>query len=386
MRFSRSSFRRGSRAGRGFTIIELLVSVGITALMLTLMVTIAINMLNGWNRTGGQLTTGNQARIVLDQISQDLQSAVLKRDGNIWLAATVQQDKDDEGDAAIGILPAGFFRSEWSATGQRKPTAASGVPAADKSLDLAGVLPVDLTDKGRIENLRFGQLGVWLRFFTSPPSANDPANLTTTSAPRAVSYQISRGQLGAGTAADAQFIYALFRSEVDPVATFDAGYNITAPVYNTAPAGASSIVRRPTVNDIIATNVVDFGVRLFERNAAGALQEVFPARRNADGTLVGSPSQTAPVSYLATNSTSSALVPYVEYGNDLGTNLPNGFPVAAEIMVRILTPEGVRQIQSLENDLIKPPPEVASAEYWWQIVEQNSQVYTRRVEIRSTAL
>jgi len=41
MCFYRPSFRRASRAMRGFTIIELLVSVGITALMLTLMVTIA---------------------------------------------------------------------------------------------------------------------------------------------------------------------------------------------------------------------------------------------------------------------------------------------------------------------------------------------------------
>jgi len=368
--------RRAARLTSGFTIIELLVSVGVTALMLTLMVTIAINMLNGWNRTSGQLTTGNQARIVLDQISQDLQSAVLKRDGNIWLAATVQQNQTLNGDADV----TGFFDSNWTATGQRKP-ASSGAPSADNSLDLAGSLPVDNTDKRRIENVRFGQLGVWLRFFTSPPAPNNPADLTTTSAPRAVSYQISRGQLGGGAAADAQFIYALFRTEMNPVVTFQQGYNITGAPYDTA-AGAAGAIRKPTVNEIIATNVVDFGVRLYERSGT-RLVERFPVERDYATGLAGTALTTTPVHYLAT-SDNNATDAYAGFGG--GTQLTNGFPVAAEIMVRILTPEGIRQIQALENDLIKPPPGVPSAEYWWQIVDQNSQVYTRRVEIRSTAL
>jgi type II secretory pathway pseudopilin PulG len=381
MCFSRSSFRRTSRAARGFTIIELLVSVGITALMLTLMVTIAINMLNGWNRTSGQLTTGNQARIVLDQISQDLQAAVLRRDGNIWLAATVQQDQTGNGDANIGVAPPGFFRSDWTATGQRKP-ASSGAPPAGNSLDLAGSLPVDNTDKGRVENVRFGQLGVWLRFFTSPPAPNNPADLTTTSAPRAVSYQISRGQLGGGAGADAQFIYALFRTEMNPVVTFQQGYNITGAPYDTA-AGAAGAIRKPTVNEIIATNVVDFGVRLYERSG-NRLVERFPVKVDYTTGKAETASTTTPVHYLAT-SDNNATDAYASFGG--GTQLTNGLPVAAEIMVRILTPEGVRQIQALENNLITRPPGVASdAEYWWQIVDQNSQVYTRRVEIRSTAL
>jgi hypothetical protein len=90
------------------------------------------------------------------------------------------------------------------------------------------------------------------------------------------------------------------------------------------------------------------------------------------------------VHYLATSDT-NAVDTYSGYGG--GSQLPNGIPVAAEIMVRILTPEGARQIQAFENNLIVRPPGVASdAEYWWQIVNQNSQVFTRRVEIRSTAL
>jgi type II secretory pathway pseudopilin PulG len=377
MFFSRYLSPRAGRSRSGFTIIELIVSIGITAVLVTLMVTISVNMLNGWNRANGQLTTGNQARIVLDQLSQDLQSALMRRDGRVWLAATVQRNATASGDDAD---VAGFFDTDWSSPGVVKPSS-SGAPDEDNSLDLAGDLPLDDTDKGKIENLRFGQTGVWLRFFTTPPAAN--ASLATLGAPRAVSYQISRGKLGGGSNADAQFIYALFRTEIAPDNTFRDGFNITDNAYDTV-AGASGQVRRPTINDVIASNVVDFGVRLFERNAAGALVEVFPARRGADGVLLaGQPATTVPLTYLATSSGTA----YTGYGNGAGTNLPVGFPVAAEIMVRILTPEGVRQIQAFENDLIERPADIANDdEYWWQIVIQNSQVYTRRVELRGAVL
>lgn len=379
MRTASNSDQRSGNGSRAFTIIELLVSVGITALMLTLMVTISINMLSGWNRTSGQLNTGNQARVVLDAISQDLQSAVMRRDGNIWMAATVQRNQSAGGDAGVSV----FYTSDLDAVGggQTKPIS-SGAPDEDNSLDLAATLPTDAADVGKMENVRFGQLGVWLRFYATPPSANNAADPTSLSAPRAVAYQLSRGRLGTGAAADAQTVYSLFRSEIDPQRTFQQGMNITAAAYDTS-TGAAGAIRTPTVNDIIATNVVDFGVRLFERDAAGNLLEVFPARRNSAGALlVGQPATTTPVHYLATSNTTAA---YTGYGG--GTQLTSGFPAVAEVMVRILTPEGARQIEALEKGLISPPASVPdAAEYWWQIVEQNSQVYVRRVEIRSNAL
>jgi len=368
----RCKFRRSvGRSALGFTIIELLVSIGVTALMLTLMITIALNMLNGWNRTSGLLTTGNQARLVLDLLSQDLQAAVIRRDGKVWLAATVQSDQTVTDDAGIDQI----FNSTWSGApaGQVKPDSGA-VIGPSNSLDLRANLPSDIADQGKIHNVRFGNGGVWLRFITNPPAAN--TSLATLSAPRAVSYQISRGRIGP-VGLEGQHFYALFRAEAAPNDTFAAGYNVTDSRYETyAAANPTSVLRRPTADELIANNVVDFGVRLYQRNAAGALFESFPVIRDSNG-VVTSHSTALPVSFLGTSDTAAA------YG---GTVLARGLPVSAEIMVRILTPEGVRQIQALENDLIKPPPGVPSAEYWWQIVDQNSQVYTRRVEIRSTAL
>jgi Prokaryotic N-terminal methylation motif len=367
------------RARRAFTIIELLVALGITAVMVTLMVNISINMLKAWNTSGGRLSSGGQARIALDYLSQDLQSAVLKRDSNIWLAASVQRDQTGNGDAAI-VAP---FNSAWVPTNP-KPSG-SGAAAEDNSLDLgAARTSLDPADRGKIENTRFGRGGVWLRLFANPPDTNIVGNLATLSAPRAVSYQISRGQIGSNTSG--QYVYALFRSEVTPNLTFASGYNITAAAYDTA-AGANGIIRRPTAAKLLANNVVDFGVRFFERDSTGALYESFPVRRLppvAPATVgVGTPLTTVPVHYLATSSTAAS---YTSFGG--GTLLPSGgTPVVAEIMLRILTPEGQRLLHAFEEGTVSRPPGVANNDtYWWQLVTQNSQVFTRRVELRATAL
>lgn len=371
------------RARRAFTIIELLVAISVTAIMVTLMVNISINLLKAWSFTSGQLTAGNQARIALDYLSQDLQSAILKRDGNVWLAATVQRNHSgDGGDEQVSAS----FLTDWEIGNlNRKPDGAGPVDA-ENSLDLAGTLPADPADEGKIESVRFGKAGVWLRFFTTPPDTNTTPD--TASAPRAVSYQLSRGRIGTNTE---EYFYALFRSEVAPDDTFAAGYNITsASSYDVAGAAAPNVVRQPRLRDIIANNVVDFGVRLYERNGAGALVEVFPVRRNPSvnglpGAPIGSPFTSVPVTYLGTTST----VDYTGFGNAAGTNLPEGIPVVAEVMVRILTPEGQRLLTAYEqdtNDLTARPDGLSREAYWWQIVEAHSRVYSRRIEIRGSAL
>jgi hypothetical protein len=47
-------------------------------------------------------------------------------------------------------------------------------------------------------------------------------------------------------------------------------------------------------------------------------------------------------------------------------------------MVRILTPEGVRLIQAIEQGTLQAD--------WWETALRNSQVYTRRIEIKSKGL
>lgn len=313
-----TSTRRASRSA--FTVIELLVAVGVTALLVSLMLGIVINITGGWNRSAGTLESGNQSRVILDQIASDLQAAILRNDTNVWMAATVQSEStpDWTGDANnIFSIP--------TATGSSLP---------------------------KLEDYRFGPYGVWFRFFTTVPGTN--TDLSTLSAPRAVGYQIIRLPVVAGSS---EVRYQLFRSEVLPNITFQTGYDLTDPNYNTtgtATDNGSLSLRLPDRANVIGNNVVDFGVRIF---VSGDPNPRFPTD--------------PPTTFLATTSTSKG-----------SANI--GMPESVEVFVRILTNEGVQQLALFEN----PPPGYTRPDgaTWWDIVQAHSRVYTRRVDLKAKGL
>lgn len=344
------------RSRKGFTIIELLVAVGVTALLVTLMINIVTSILTNWNRSSGSLSSGNQARLALDQISQDLQGAILKNDGNVWLAATIRQNQ-----------PVPF-------TGHGDESWTTGKPPTDS----LAVAPSGLS----IEDYRFGRGGVWLRFFCTPSGANTASDLTTISAPRAVAYQILRRQIGGSGSA---YVYQLFRSEVTPDVTFAQGYDLyaTTNTYSGASgsvtaSGVAETIRNPVPQNVIASGIVDFGIRLYVKDTndtngdsnTNDPVEAFPVDRTTSTS--GSSTYDA---FAATSSTSSLTDP------GAGTNIGKGSPIAAEVMIRVLTPEGIRLIEAFETTPANFPNDT-----WWGIVEQNSNVYTRRIDIKSTAL
>ncbi|HTJ79743.1 MAG TPA: prepilin-type N-terminal cleavage/methylation domain-containing protein [Rariglobus sp.] len=404
------------RRQAGFTIIELLVAVGITALLVTLMLTIVTNVLNGWNRSSGSLSSGNQARLILNQLSQDIQGAILKSDTtNTWLVATIQQDQAGVGDSGMNDTT---LAGSWN--GVVKPGKTGGE-------SLGGSFIVDKSqarDTSTIlglENYRFGQAGVWLRLFSVPPAANNSASLSTTSAPRAISYQLIRTRVGGNTSS--QYSYRLFRSEARPAddagganSTFAVGYDLlmtegsTISYNNSAQTTDSATadqnvnsIRRPNARRLLANNVIDFGVRIYGKDSSGNLIELFPVPRDANGVAKGTipAAGNVPYTYAATGRTdlgtaslsvtgvgsAGRLFPYY-FTNTLwtGTSGINAYPVAIDVMVRILTDEGARLIASIEAGNIQPPAGVTAAYFWWQTALANSQVYTRRIQVRSSPL
>ena len=82
-----SRFPRSLGLRRGFTLVEVLVAAGITALIAGFIAAIVRNVSITWNRAGNRLGTDAQARIVLDQLQLDLQGALFRDDGNVWFAA-----------------------------------------------------------------------------------------------------------------------------------------------------------------------------------------------------------------------------------------------------------------------------------------------------------
>jgi prepilin-type N-terminal cleavage/methylation domain-containing protein len=319
--------RSGCAARAGFTIIELLVAVAVTALMVSLMLTIVVNVLGGWNRSSGTLSSGNQARTVMDLITSDLQSAILRRDGNVWLVATVQ-----------ATAP-----SEW--TGSTKPTS-----VATSATDINGSLyiPAVASPLPSIEDFRFGQGGVWLRMFSTVPDTN--ATTSTISAPRAVSYKIVRKSV---TSSGTETRYMLYRSELAPDTTFTTGYDLFGSSYY------AGTIKSPNPTDLVANNVVDFGVRFLKLNSTNQLVSIFP-------------NTSAAVCFAATSDNAKV-------GQGVDSTPTRDFPTVADIFVRVLTDEGATKIANFEAG-------VSTGETWWEIVLANSRVYTRRVEIKANGL
>ncbi len=378
---SSPKYFRIKRSRSAFTIIELLVAISITAVIATMMVTIVTNVLGAWSRSSATLSVGNQARFIFDQVALDLQGAIVKNSTDVTFAATIPRDQSGinggQGDA-------NYSNASWSG-----PNIKPGDSAAPN-----GSLLLSTPDRD-LESYRFGQAGVWLRLFTVP--ADDNSSLSNRSAPRAVSYQIARCQVGSTTA---PYTYQLFRCEARPYgtnaatnqkSTFAQGYDLfgangyngpddlTNGGFSVADAGT---IRRPRSEYVIGNGVIDFGVRIFTRNTTGVLEEAFPVDRRGGGLV---PRRV----FAATSDTTRihpAGAPHVALasGNFGPAATSYGFPTVVEVMVRILTPEGLQILQSYEED----PARFGGAAVgkWWDLAEANSKVFVRRIEIKSTAL
>ncbi len=331
--------RRPDRAAAGgFTLIELLLAATLTASLSGALLFAVVQVLDLWTRSGRALTADGEATRILDQITADLESAVLRPDPQAWLAATVQRDQVGAGDA-------GMADADWS--GLVKPPGAA-------SHRLGPSYP-EITD------LRFGQAGVWLRFFTVEPDANDRAN--NRSLPRAVAYQLVRRRTGS------RHVYQLFRSQVRPGganSTFSSGYDLFAPAYTT-PNGSEQHpgnVRRPNARFLLGNHVVDFGLRVFIRNADQTEAAVFPSSGASGESFVATAGQTSVPGYA-------------------GRPVVRGWPARVEVMVRVLSEAGAQRVDLLESGRLPLPAGLSFAEAWWQEVEAYSHVQVRSISLRA---
>lgn len=332
-------------SARAFTLLELLVAVSVTVFVAALMLTVTAGVLTIWRRTQAGHTQAATAKQVFDLLEQDLQSAAYRRDTNRWLAADILDS------------PGSLANHGWlsTSTGPMKPANGGSL----LPLPPAGALVEPL-----LASARFGLSGLWLRFVTTNIESGG-------SLPVAIAYQVVRRPVTGEPVANnpAPIRYSLYRSAVSNTDTFANGYDVTAASYasttNVPPASSNAFrhgrnLMNPSHANLLASNVVDFGCWFHVRKADGSLQRIYPATA---GDL----------SHQAVGNRSA---------------FDSRFPEVADVMVRILTDEGATQLEAIETGRIpsRPPAYATDADWWWAVVEANSKVFTRRIEIQGTAL
>ena len=329
------------RPRAGFTLLELLVAVVITIILAALMLSVVTGTLTLWHRTQDRFSTSVQAALVFDLLERDLQAAICRRDSAAWMGLDVTPD-------ATSLSNHG-----WLIAGVMKPASASSQRVLPDAGD--GQAP-------SLAEARFGLSGAWLRFITTNGEADG-------SLPVAVSYQIARRPLSGSVASSnpASIRYALFRSAVSTAGSLSVGNDVLAVGYRSnsvAPAAARNprTLMNPNNADALATNVVDFGLWFYVRDGVtGRLRRIFPADRADLAHVVRETSATPD---------------------------ENKFPDVADVMLRVLHEEGASLLAEIEAGgitPIRPAAYATDAEWWWGVVEKNSTVFVRRIELKGTA-
>lgn len=358
---------------RGFTVLELLVAVSVTALLAAMLFTITSQVVKTQTQSSGDLETNQVAQFILDRIQEDLQCAILRNDGNNWFVASI-----------LGEEPADNSNDAWSENleDNPKPVEASLRVSSrhweEQGLEVDEILKEN--EQGPLTESRFGKRGVWLRFFTQAPEVDPDAK--NSGAARAVGYQIIRHGL-ISDSQDAQPRYQLFRTDVSDENTLRAGYNLDPLFGDEQSYGQGSQnqtgIRQTTLlkNPIItmdgylpttfsmAANVIDFGIRAYtiekESDGYGYLDQIFPDVRENGSTD--------------------------EY-ELVCSSKGDSFPQVVDVMLRILTSEGASVIALFEEGKLPVPSSFKgnAEDYWWELAEENSDVFVRRIKVFSNGI
>lgn len=302
------------RTAGGFTLVEIVVALSITLLLAATMLVVVRGLLNVWHRSQGRGVGAIEAKLALDQLERDVQAAILRSDGRGWMDVRVVAEAE---------LPA----HGWQVVAARlKPVEESRrltAGEADAAIDAA----------------RFGRAGAWLRMVTSDYDSEAGA-----SQPVAVSYQMARRAVSSG--AEAPVRYALFREKLSARDTFD---DVLGSGFS---AGSPAALTNADNNDVLASNVVDFGVWVFTRDATGKLMRLFPTSNAVPAT---------------------------------GQFPSAGEAAVVDVMIRVLSDEGAALVQAMEEGRVSRPVGTTDEAWWWEIVEAHSSVFVRRIELKARA-
>lgn len=307
----------------GFTVLELLVASTVSIILIGLFLSVSANILDAWRQSRDSLSSNAKARIVLNTLTTDLESAILRDDRGVWLACDLLETRANSG--------------RWER---------AAIPQNEKPND-ATSLEIDIAnpDFGPL-HYRFGVAGAWLRFFASP---TDAAGSGDGGDVNAVAYQMIRRKPHSRSS-ELEESYNLYRSIVRSDHTLeevkeDEGYFIDRFDGQSYEGQPGEVTTPRNDSSLLARDVVDLGVVFYRRNSLGQDEALFP--------LTGGVRQFR--------------VPR------------DGIPESADVFVRILDEEGAKQINAYERGLIPS----TQSDFWWETVNRFSTVYSKRIHFKT---
>lgn len=90
---------RGERAqilSKAFTLMEIIVVAAIMGLLVTIILTLSLNILDVWRQSIRLGMINQQARLTLDLLARDLESSVMRSDGSEWLRVVREEISENE--------------------------------------------------------------------------------------------------------------------------------------------------------------------------------------------------------------------------------------------------------------------------------------------------
>ena len=89
-----SSYQNSKSRNDAFTLIEIMVASVVMIILVGLVVHMTSEVLKIWNRSSGKLSANAEARIAMNLLTQDLESAVFRNNGQQWLRIEGPIDPD----------------------------------------------------------------------------------------------------------------------------------------------------------------------------------------------------------------------------------------------------------------------------------------------------
>jgi len=108
---------RTSKSKNAFTLIEIMVATVIMVVLTGLVIQITSEVLKVWNRSSGKLSANSEARIAMDLLTQDLETAVFRNNGQQWLRVESPQNPEgpyNDQTVALKLFSPALDRDQFS--------------------------------------------------------------------------------------------------------------------------------------------------------------------------------------------------------------------------------------------------------------------------------